>query len=72
MPPLDRPFIRHDRWTDRLDAWMSKSLRWLIVVNIVLGMFTLFNLVIYPKYIYEAPEPVLISEPIDQLSPYEI
>ena len=51
---------------------MSKSLRWLIVVNIVLGMFTLFNLVIYPKYIYEAPEPVLISEPIDQLSPYEI
>ena len=51
---------------------MSKSLRWLIVVNIVLGMFTLFNLVIYPKYIYEAPKPTLVSEPIDQLLPYEV
>ena len=51
---------------------MSKSLRWLIVVNIVLGMFTLFNIYIYPEHIYQAPKPVLISEPIDQLSPYEI
>ena len=72
MPPLDRPFIRHDRWTDRLDAWMSKSLRWLIIVNIVLAIFTLFNIYIYPEHIYERPEPIRVSEPIDQLLPYEI
>ena len=72
MPPLDRPFIRHDRWTDRLDAWMSKSLRWLIIVNIVVAIFTLFNIYIYPRYIYTAPEPIPVSEPVDQLLPYEI
>ena len=41
-------------------------------MNIVVGIFTLFNIYIYPKYIYERPDPVLISEPIDQLLPYEI
>ena len=69
MPPLDRPFIRHDRWTDRLDAWMSKSLRWLIIVNIVLGVFTLFNIYIYPEHIYQ---PTPVSEPVDQMHPHEI
>jgi len=72
VPPLDRPFIRHDRWTDRLDVWIGRGTRWLIIVNIVVGVFTLFNIYIYPEHIYEAPEPVLISEPIDQLLPYEI
>ena len=51
---------------------MSKSLRWLIIVNIVVGLFTLFNIYIYPEHIYERPEPIRVSEPIDQLSPYEI
>ena len=69
MPPLHTPFIRHDRWTDRLDAWMTKGLRWLIIANIVVGTFTLFNTYIYPRYIYQ---PTLVSEPVDQLSPYEI
>ncbi len=41
-------------------------------MNIVLGIFTVFNIYIYPRYIYEAPRPVLISEPVDQLSPYEV
>ena len=41
-------------------------------MNIVVGTFTLFNTYIYPEHIYEAPEPVLVSEPVDQLSPYEI
>ena len=72
MPPLDRPFIRHDRWTDRLDVWMSKSLRWLIIVNIVVGLFTLFNIYIYPEHIYEAPKPIRVSEPVDQLWPNEV
>ena len=72
MPPQDRPFIRHDRWTDHLEAWMSKGLRWLIIANIVVGLFTLFNIYIYPEHIYTAPEPVPVSEPIDQLLPYEV
>ena len=51
---------------------MRKGLRWLIVVNIVVGIFTLFNIYIYPRYIYTAPEPVPVSEPIDRLLPYEV
>ena len=51
---------------------MRKGLRWLIVVNIVLGLFTVFNLVIYPRYIYEAPEPIRVSEPVDQLLPLSL
>ena len=72
MPPLHRPFIRNHNWTDSLDAWMRRSTRWLIVMNIVLGLFTVFNLYIYPEHIYEAPKPVLISEPVDQLWPNEV
>jgi hypothetical protein len=41
-------------------------------MNIVLGLFTVFNIYIYPKYIYEPPEPIRVSEPVDQLLPYEI
>ena len=51
---------------------MRRVTRWLIVMNIVVGIFTLFNIYIYPEHIYEAPEPVLISEPVDQLLPYEV
>ena len=70
--PLDRPFIRNTNWTDHLEAWMSKSLRWLIIANIVVGVFTLFNIYIYPEHIYTAPEPIRVSEPVGQLSPYEV
>ena len=72
MHPLDRPFIRNHNWTDSLDVWMRRSTRWLIVMNIVLGLFTIFNIYIYPEHIYEAPKPVLISEPVDQLWPNEV
>ena len=72
MPPHDRPFIRNTNWTDGLDAWMRRGTRWLIVMNIVLGVFTVFNIYIYPKYIYERPEPIRVSEPVDQLLPYEV
>ena len=51
---------------------MRKGLRWLIIANIVLGVFTLFNIYISPKYIYKAPKPVMISEPVDQLWPNEV
>ena len=72
MPPLDRPFIRNHDWCDLVDVIMRRATRWLIVMNIVLGLFTVFNLYIYPEHIYEAPEPIRVSEPVDQLSPYEI
>ena len=44
----------------------------MIVVNIVVGLFTVFNIYIYPEHIYEAPEPIRVSEPVDQLLPYEV
>jgi len=72
MHPLDRPFIRNHNWTDHVDHFMHRVTRWLIVANIVVGIFTLFNTYIYPRYIYEAPEPIRVSEPVDQLLPYEI
>ena len=72
MHPLDRPFIRHDRWRDRFDDSMRRVTRWLIVVNIVLAIFTLFNTYIYPEHIYEPPEPIRVSEPVDQLWPNEV
>ena len=49
-----------------------RMIRWLIIVNIIVGTFTVFNLVIYPRYIYEAPEPIRVSEPVDQLWPNEV
>ena len=49
-----------------------RMIRWLVIVNIIVGTFTLFNLVIYPKYIYEAPQPTLSSPHVDTLHPYEI
>ena len=72
MHPQDRPFIGRDRTPEIIDRFMRRATRWLIIANIVLGLFTLFNLVIYPKYIYKAPEPIPVSEPVDQLPPYEV
>jgi hypothetical protein len=72
MHPLDRPFIRNHNWCDQVDPIIRRVTRWLIVMNIVVGLFTLFNLYIYPEHIYEAPEPVRVSEPIDQLWPNEV
>ena len=50
-------------------AFFRFIMKWLIMANIVLGTFTVFNLYIDPKYIYE---PVLHSRPANQLHPYEI
>ena len=50
-------------------ALFRRMIKWLIIVNIVLGLFTLVNLYIYPQHIYE---PVLYSKPANQLHPYEI
>ena len=49
-----------------------RMIKWLIIVNIVLGTFTLFNLYIYPEHIWERPDPILYSKPANQLHPYEV
>ena len=72
MHPLDRPFIRNRNWCDRLDEWIRRATRWLIVMNIVVGLFTIFNIYIYPEHIYQAPRPIPVSEPVDQLWPNEV
>ena len=53
-------------------ALFRRMIRWLIMVNIVLGTLTLFNLYIYPEYIYERPDPILYSKPANQLHPHEV
>ena len=53
-------------------ALFRRMIRWLIIVNIILGTFTLFNLYIYPEHIYERPDPILYSKPANQLHPYEV
>ena len=47
-------------------------IRWLVIANIVLGTFTAFNLYIYPEYIYERPDPILYSPPVNTLHPHQI
>jgi hypothetical protein len=61
--------ISINRRPQHIDAMFRFMIRWLVIANIVLGTFTLFNLYIYPKYIHE---PVLYSKPANQLHPYEI
>ena len=61
--------ISINRTPQRIDAVFRFMIKWLVIVNIVLGVFTVFNLYIYPKYIYE---PVLYSKPANQLHPYEV
>jgi hypothetical protein len=53
-------------------AFFKFIMKWLIIANIVLGTFTLFNLYIYPEHIWERPEPVLSSPHVDTLHPYEV
>ena len=64
--------ISINRTPQRIDAMFRFMIRWLVIVNIVLGVFTVFNLYIYPKYIYEAPVPILHSPHVDTLHPYEV
>ena len=64
--------IAVNRTPQHIDAVFRFMIRWLIVANIVLGTFTLFNLYIYPKYIYEAPVPILHSPHVTTLHPYEV
>ena len=64
--------IAVNRRPQRIDAVFRFMMRWLIMANIVLGTFTLFNLVIYPRYIYEAPVPTLSSPHVATLHPHEV
>ena len=64
--------IAINRRPQRIDAFFRFTMRWLVIVNMVLGTYTQFNLVIYPKYIYERPEPVLSSPHVTTLHPHEI
>ena len=64
--------ITVNRTPQHIDAFFKFMTRWLVIVNIMLGVFTVFNLVIYPRYIYEAPVPILSSPHVDKLHPYEV
>ena len=64
--------IAVNRTPQHIDALIRFMIRWGVIVNIVLAVFTVFNLYIYPEHIYERPEPVLHSPPANQLHPYEI
>ena len=64
--------IAINRRPQRIDAMFRFMIRWLVIANIVLGTFTAFNLYIYPEYIYERPDPIMLSRPANQLHPYEI
>jgi hypothetical protein len=64
--------IAVNRRPQHIDALIRFMIRWLVIANIVLAIFTVFNLYIYPEHIYERPEPVLHSPHVDTLHPYEI
>jgi len=66
----NRYVIERNRTPERIDRFFRISIRYLIISNIVLGIFTVFNLYIYPKYIYEAP-PMIIQRS-SELYPNEI
>ena len=55
----DRYVIERNRIPERIDKFFKVSIQYLIVLNIVLGLFTVFNLYIYPKYIHEQPQTIL-------------
>ena len=55
----DRYVIERNRIPERIDRFFKVSIRYLIVLNIVLGIFTIFNLYIYPEYIYEKTPNVI-------------
>ena len=54
-----RYVIERNRIPERIDRFFKVSIRYLIVLNIVLGIFTIFNLYIYPEYIYEETPNVI-------------
>jgi len=64
--------IAVNRRPQHIDALIRFMIRWLVIANIVLAIFTVFNLYIYPEHIYEPPEPVLHSPHVDTLHPYEV
>ena len=64
--------IAINRRPQHIDAVFRFTIRWLVMANIVLGTFTAFNLVIYPRYIYEAPVPTLSSPHVTTLHPHEV
>jgi hypothetical protein len=64
--------IAINRRPQRIDAFIKFTMKWLVIANIVLGTFTLFNLYIYPEHIYRAPVPILSSPHVDTLHPYEV
>ena len=37
----------------QIDSFFKHAIRYLIVSNVILGSFTVFNLYIYPNYIYD-------------------
>ena len=37
----------------RLNSFFKHAIRYLIVSNVILGSFTVFNLYLYPNYIYD-------------------
>ena len=55
----DRYVIERNRIPERIDKFFKVFIQYLIVLNIVLGLFTVFNLYIYPNYIYEQPPTIL-------------
>ena len=55
----DRYVIERNRIPERIDKFFKVFIQYLIVLNIVLGLFTVFNLYIYPNYIYEQPQTIL-------------
>ena len=61
--------IAVNRRPQHINAVFQFTIRWLIIANIMLGTFTLFNLYIYPEYIYE---PILHSPPVDTLHPHQV
>ena len=67
---LNRYVIERNRIPERIDKFFKVSIQYLIIINVVLGIFTVFNLYLYPKYIYEAPE--MIIQRSTELYPNEI
>ena len=65
----DRYVIERNRIPERIDRFFKVSIQYLIISNIVLGLFTIFNLYIYPKYIYEREQIIQRS---NELYPNEI
>jgi len=67
---LDRPVIEPNRIPERIDTIIRILIRYLIILNIVLGIFTVFNLYIYPNHIHE--ETPIMTRDTSQLYPNEI